>query len=68
MAQPLARPQVEHDADALRTWFVDSWRPTRNEEVYESTDVEGEVPRELHGTLYRSSPSQNVLPPEGAEC
>lgn len=68
MAQPLAQPQVEHDADALRTWFVDSWRPTRNEEVYEITDVEGEVPREIHGTLYRSSPSQNVLPPEGAEA
>lgn len=43
-------------------------RPNPNEANYEfdpAADIEGEVPRELNGTLYRNGPSQRVLPKSG---
>ncbi len=46
-------------------WWVDAWRPSTNEDSYEITDVEGQVPREIYGTLYRNGPSQKILPPGG---
>ena len=48
-------------------WFVDAWRPTTNEDAYEITRIEGEVPRELHGTFLRNGPSQKILPDQGYE-
>src|SRR5262249_35420781 len=39
--------------------------PVDREETYPITEVEGEIPRELRGTLYRNGPSQKVLPREG---
>lgn len=41
-------------------------RPNPNEADYAITDVEGEIPRELNGTLYRNGPNQKILPKEGA--
>jgi carotenoid cleavage dioxygenase len=59
-----ARPDANRDALELSAW-TEAWRPTDREDAYELTDVEGEVPREIHGTLYRNGPSQKVLPREG---
>lgn len=56
------------DATTLRRWFVNSWRTSHTEESYRITDIEGEIPRELHGTLYRNGPSQNILPKQGYEA
>ena len=53
------------DAEALRAWWTESWRAVEKEETYEITDIEGEIPREIHGTLYRNGPSQKILPEEG---
>ena len=53
------------DARTLHSWYVNLWRPSRVEESYEITALEGEIPRELNGTLYRNGPSQSVLPKEG---
>lgn len=53
------------DAETLRAWWTESWRPVEKEETYEITDIEGEIPREIHGTLYRNGPSQKILPEEG---
>ena len=50
-----AMPQQWHEAVS----------PVAGESAYEITDVEGEIPRELHGTLYRNGPSQKVLPAAG---
>ena len=52
--------------DGLRAQFVKHLSPNRAESDYEITEVEGEIPRELFGTLFRNGPSQNQLPPEGA--
>ncbi len=41
-------------------------RPNPREADYAITDVEGEIPRELNGTLYRNGPCQKVLPKVGA--
>lgn len=55
--------------DAVRTdWFKRSWYPSEREESYEITEIEGEIPREIHGTLYRNGPSQRQLPPQGYEA
>ena len=37
-------------------------RPNPNEADYAITKVEGEIPRELNGTLYRNGPCQKILP------
>lgn len=54
--------------DRLRAQFLKHMSPTRAESDYEITEVEGEIPRELFGTLFRNGPSQRQLPPEGAEA
>ena len=51
-----------------RAWFSEAWKPTRREDDYRITRLEGEVPREIHGTLYRNGPSQRVLPAAGYEA
>ena len=55
-------------AEDRKRWFVDGWRPTTREDSYEITRIEGEIPREIHGTLYRNGPSQKILPKEGYEA
>jgi len=52
----------------IRSMFANHLRPSRAEDDYEITEIEGALPRELNGTLFRNGPSQNVLPPEGAEA
>jgi carotenoid cleavage dioxygenase-like enzyme len=51
--------------DELSVWSWNLWRPTSAELDLEITDVEGEIPRELFGTLYRIGPSQQHLPSGG---
>lgn len=53
-------------ADDLATLFARHLAPNDAEDDYEIRDIEGEIPRELFGTLYRNGPSQKQLPPEGA--
>jgi carotenoid cleavage dioxygenase-like enzyme len=55
------------DAGGLdaRQFWINAWRPSTTQTSYEITDIEGEVPREIHGTLYRNGPSQQVLPAQG---
>ena len=50
------------------TWWVNAWRPTTREDAYEVTRIEGRIPTELHGTLYRNGPSQKILPEQGYEA
>lgn len=45
--------------------WANAWRPSTTEGSYEVTRIEGEIPREIHGTLYRNGPSQQILPAEG---
>lgn len=45
--------------------WLEAIHPVRGEDSYEITDVEGEIPREIHGTLFRNGPSQKVLPSAG---
>lgn len=48
--------------------FARILRPNPVEATYACTEVEGEIPRELNGTLYRNGPCQNVLPKVGARA
>jgi len=41
-------------------------RPNPAETDYRVSRIEGEVPRELHGTLYRNGPNQKTLPRAGS--
>ncbi len=41
-------------------------RPNPVESDYSITKVEGHIPRELNGTLYRNAPNQKVLPKGGS--
>ncbi len=54
----IALGQVEED-------MAMAWRPNPIESDYEITAIDGEVPRELNGTLYRNGPNQCVLPEAG---
>jgi carotenoid cleavage dioxygenase len=65
MSQGAASPL---DEGTLRRWFVNAWRPTTNEERYRLSEIHGEIPREIFGTLYRNGPCQNVLPKDGYEA
>ncbi|HWP65330.1 MAG TPA: carotenoid oxygenase family protein [Candidatus Limnocylindria bacterium] len=47
---------------------LNPWTPVVDEHAYAVTRIEGEVPRELHGTLFRNGPSQRVKPVEGYEA
>lgn len=48
-----------------REYWANAWRPTTAQGSFELTDIQGEVPREIHGTFFRNGPSQQVLPAEG---
>ena len=50
------------------TQFTAISRPNPKELDYEITEIEGEIPKELHGALYRNGPNQNVLPKEGEQA
>lgn len=65
MGQPVA--SGPGDTELRRQW-IELWRPSDTEQSYEIGDVEGEIPRELHGTLYRIGPSQHVLPQAGYQA
>lgn len=55
------------DPEAIHRWWTRFFQPIADEDDgYEVTDVVGEIPREIHGTLYRNGPSQKIAPPEGA--
>lgn len=64
-APPPREAIVADDAEELRRAWIAAWRPTPAEDEYALTEIEGEIPRELRGTLYRNGPSQRVLPKEG---
>lgn len=51
-----------------RAQWVNLWRPTQREDTYRLREIQGEIPREIHGTLYRNGPSQNVLPKDGYQA
>jgi carotenoid cleavage dioxygenase len=51
-----------------RAWFTEAWKPTLREDAYKVSRIEGEVPREIHGTLYRNGPSQRILPKAGYQA
>lgn len=67
-ATPVVRSEPSRADDRTRAWIVNAWRPSSFEGEYEITDVKGEVPREIHGTLYRNGPSQQILPKSGYEA
>jgi carotenoid cleavage dioxygenase-like enzyme len=46
-------------------YFSNAWRPNPAQGDYAMTRVEGEIPRELNGTLYRNGPNQKILPKQG---
>lgn len=58
-------PLSAGDAEGLRLAWWEAWSPAPDERDYELREIEGEIPRELRGTLYRNGPSQRVLPKEG---
>lgn len=70
MSQPMSNPlpstspSPTPDLD-VESWWINAWRPSSATGSYEITDIQGEVPRELAGTLYRNGPSQQILPAEG---
>ena len=45
--------------------FASILRPNPVESDYRITNVEGEIPRELNGTLYRNGPNQKLAPEGG---
>ena len=49
----------------LAEMFASILRPNPNEADYAITRIEGEIPRELNGTLYRNGPCQKILPDAG---
>ena len=51
-----------------KRWWKNAWRPTTREDSYRITNVRGEIPREIRGTLYRNGPSQKILPEQGHEA
>ncbi len=61
-AESIAQP-VEAEELAWR----EAWKPAPQEHAYAVSKIEGEVPREIHGTLYRNGPSQCVMPESGYE-
>ena len=47
---------------------LNPWTPVVDEHAYPVTRIEGAIPPELHGTLFRNGPSQRVAPVEGYEA
>lgn len=48
--------------------FKQAWLPSQREDSYAVTEIEGEIPKALRGTLYRNGPSQRILPKRGYEA
>jgi carotenoid cleavage dioxygenase-like enzyme len=61
----MSAPASKFD-DEARAQFLSWLEPTTAEDDYEISEIEGEIPRELNGTLFRNGPSQRQLPPEGS--
>jgi carotenoid cleavage dioxygenase len=71
--QPMSRTEASkagnrESLEAYRNWWIKSWMPADPAAPCELTRIEGEVPREIHGTLYRNGPSQRILPRRGYEA
>lgn len=49
-------------------YFKSAWKPSTIETSYEITDVRGEIPEAISGTLYRNGPSQKIMPEQGYEA
>ncbi len=56
------------DAETRSRWLRAAWHPTDQETDYEVTEIEGALPRELCGTLYRNGPNQHVAPEAGVDA
>jgi len=56
------------ERESFRDFWIDAWRPSSAVGSYRMTRIEGEVPREINGTLYRNGPSQQVLPTRGYQA
>ena len=56
---------MSKDLQATAATFAEVLRPNNVEADSAITRIEGEIPRELNGTLYRNGPNQNVLPKSG---
>jgi carotenoid cleavage dioxygenase len=59
---------AQSGAEQHRAWWANAWRPSLREDSYRVTKIEGSIPRELHGTLYRNGPSQRILPEQGYQA
>lgn len=57
--------RIEREIAAEELAWREAWKPAPDERSYAVAKIEGEIPRELHGTLYRNGPSQAVLPTAG---
>jgi carotenoid cleavage dioxygenase-like enzyme len=59
---------VEPNAETQSRWLRAAWLPTSEEDDYEITEIKGEIPEELCGTLYRNGPSQRIAPDAGLDA
>jgi carotenoid cleavage dioxygenase-like enzyme len=64
---PVSSHPLPSDSDQERLAWREAWRPCPDEHEYALTQIDGEIPREIFGTLYRNGPSQRVLPKAGYE-
>lgn len=53
------------DTQPLTDWSWNAWRPSCEEWDYEIDEIEGKIPDDLTGTLYRNGPSQQIIPEQG---
>lgn len=63
-----ATQHASASANQRAAWFKQAWCPIDRQDAYVIKQIEGEVPREIHGTLYRNGPSQRILPPQGYDA
>lgn len=64
----MSQPAAAAPPPSARDRWLAAWRPVADEHAYAVTRIDGEVPREIHGTLFRNGPSQRILPREGYEA
>ena len=57
----------QHSEDELLAW-TEAWKPCADEYSYTVTRIEGEIPREINGTLFRNGPSQRIAPKQGNDA
>ena len=60
-----ANSELQQTGNTMFEDMAMAWRPNPKESDYEISHVDGEVPPELNGTLYRNGPNQCVLPKSG---